>query len=203
MKVALIGVTGRVGSRVAAELLSRGHLVTGIARHPESARPQAGLDLKKGDAENPSSLTPLLAKHDAVITATRFQTSDATALLAAVKEAGCQRLLVVGGAASLLVGPDKPLIETPDFPEAYKPEAQAGIKFLEVLRAEKELEWTFLSPSADFAPGRRKGQFRIGADHLLVDDAGRSWISMEDYAIALVDELEHPKHIRQRFTVGY
>jgi len=114
---------------VAAELLSRGHLVTGIARHPDNAKPQIGLDLKKGDAVIPSSLTPLLSNHDAVISASRFKTSDASALLAAVKKVGVQRLLVVGGAASLLVGPGNPLIETPDFPEAYKPEAQAGIKF--------------------------------------------------------------------------
>lgn len=203
MKVALIGITGQVGSRVAAELLSRGHTVTGIARRPEKAKPQTGLELKQGDATNPSSLIPLLAHHGAVISASRFQTSSADALIAAVKEAGIRRLLVVGGAASLLVGPGKPLLATPDFPEAYKPEAQAGAKFLDTLRGEKDLEWTCLCPSAEFMPGKRTGKFRIGTDSLLVDANGRSWISMEDYAIALVDELEHPKHIRQRFTVGY
>ena len=149
MKVAVIGVTGRVGSRVAAELLSRGHIITGIARQPENAKPQAGVDLKKGDVTNSSSLSPILADHDAIISASRFQTSDATVLLAAVKEAGVRRLLVVGGVASLLVGPGERLIETPDFPEAYKPEAQAGIRFLEALRAEKELEWTFLTSGQD------------------------------------------------------
>ncbi len=203
MKVALIGITGRVGSRVATELLTRGHSVTGIARHPEKSNPRPGLDLKLGDATNPSSLTPLLAKHDAVISASRFQTSNPGALIAAIKKAGVSRLLVVGGAASLQVAPRKRLFDTPDFPEAYKAEALAGIRFLDALRNEKTLEWTFLSPSAEFVPGERTGKFRLGKDNLLTDPNGRSWISMEDYAIALVDELEHPKHLRERFTVGY
>ena len=94
-------------------------------------------------------------------------------------------------------------MDTPDFPEAYKAEARAGGKFLETLRDEKDLDWTFLSPSAEFAPGARTGRFRLDGDQLLVDSSGKSWISMEDFAIAMVDELEHPKHTRKRFTVGY
>lgn len=203
MKVALIGITGHVGARVAAELLTRGHSVTGIARHPEKSSPQPGLDLKQGDATNPSSLAPLLAKHNAVISASRFQTSDPKALITAVKGAAVPRLLVVGGAASLQVAPGRRLFDTPDFPEAYKAEALAGIRFLDALRNEKVLEWTFLSPSAEFLPGERTGKFRLGRDDLLVDANGRSWISMEDYAIAMVDELERPEHLRERFTVGY
>ncbi|MEO6802759.1 MAG: NAD(P)-dependent oxidoreductase [Granulicella sp.] len=203
MKVALIGVTGGVGSRVATELLTRGHSVTGIARHPEKSSPRTGLELKQGDATNPSNLAPLLTSHDAVISASRFQTSNSGALVAAVKEAGVSRLLVVGGAASLQVAPGKRLIDAPDFPEAYKAEALGGIQFLEALRNEKVLEWTFLSPSAEFVAGERTGKFRIGRDDLLIEANGRSWISMEDYAIALVDELERPKHLRERFTVGY
>lgn len=203
MKVALIGVTGGVGSRVATELLTRGHSVTGIARHPEKSSPRTGLELKQGDATNPSNLAPLLTSHDAVISASRFQTSNSGALVAAVKEAGVSRLLVVGGAAGLQVAPGKRLIDAPDFPEAYKAEALGGIQFLEALRNEKVLEWTFLSPSAEFVAGERTGKFRIGRDDLLIEANGRSWISMEDYAIALVDELERPKHLRERFTVGY
>lgn len=203
MKVALIGVTGRVGSRLASELLKRGHSVTGIALHPEKAEPRKGLTLEQGDARVASGLAPLLAGHDAVISATRFQTSDPHALIAAVKSAGVKRLLVVGGAASLDVAPGKALLDTPDFPPAYKPEATAGRKFLDALRNEKTLDWTFLSPSAQFAPGERTGKFRLGDDGLLVAANGKSHISMEDFAIAMVDELEHPKHSRRRFTVGY
>ena len=138
-----------------------------------------------------------------MVSASRFVSADAKPLLAAVKDAGVPRLLVVGGAGSLEVAPGKMLIDTPEFPDAYKPEARAGVVFLDVLRQEKVLNWTFLSPSALFEPGERTGAFRLGDDSLLVDVGGKSWISMEDYAIALADEIETPKHSRRRFTVGY
>jgi len=212
MKIALIGITGRVGSRLADELLRRGHHVTGIARDPASVRPQPNLTARQGDAAVPEDLAPILAGHDAVISAARFVSLDAKPLLAAIRQAGVPRLLVVGGAGSLQVAPGVALIDTPEFPDAYKPEARAGVVFLDTLRREQEVEWTFLSPSALFEPGERTGEFRLGADLLLADDEGKSWISMEDYAIALVDELETPRHARRRpatrsarrrFTVGY
>ena len=206
MKVALIGITGRVGTRVAAELLQRGHTVTGIARNAERVEAESGLIVVNGDAAQPASLAPLLAGHDAVISAGRFASMDAAKLIDAVKRAGVPRLLVVGGAGSLEIAPGKALIDAPDFPQAYKPEASAGRVFLEVLRAEAKdspLNWTFLSPSAMFEPGERTGKFRVGGDALLVDANSKSWISMEDYAIALVDELEKNQHPRARFTVGY
>ncbi|AJE98529.1 NAD(P)-dependent oxidoreductase [Pandoraea apista] len=206
MKVALIGITGRVGTRVAAELLERGHTVTGIVRNPERVEAETGLSVVKGDAADPASLAPVLAGHDAVISAGRFVSMDAAKLIDAVKQAKVPRLLVVGGAGSLEIAPGKALIDTPEFPEAYKPEASAGRVFLQVLRAEPKdspLNWTFLSPSALFEPGERTGKFRVGGDGLLVDANGKSWISMEDYAIALVDELEKNQHPRARFTVGY
>jgi putative NADH-flavin reductase len=203
MKIALIGVTGQVGSRILAELLQRGHEVTGIARDPSRARPRPGLTLKAADATEVEALAAVLAGHDAVISATRFVSTEVTALVAASKRAGVKRLLVVGGAGSLEVAPGRQLIDTPDFPVAYTPVAAAGGAFLEALRGERELDWTYLSPSAEFVPGERTGKFRLGEDRLLVDAAGRSWIAMEDFAIALVDELETPKHSRRRFTIGY
>lgn len=203
MKIALIGLAGRVGSRLASELLARRHSVTGIERNPEKAESRPGVAIRQGDARNPAVLAPLIGGHDAVMSASRFETSDASALIGATKDAGVKRLLVVGGAGSLEVAPGKALMDTPDFPDAYKPEARAGAMFLEALRKEKNLDWTFLSPSAEFAPGERTGKFRVGGDELLVDSKGKSWISMEDFAIAMVDELEHPKHSRRRFTVGY
>ena len=202
MKVALIGATGRVGSRLAVELVSRGHAATGIAQHVAADDP-AGIPIIEADATNPDALAPHLSGHDAVISATRFVTSDADALIAAVKSAHVKRLLVVGGAGSLEVAPGKMLLDTEGFPEAFEAEARAGARFLERLRPETDLDWTFLSPSADFAPGERTGQFRLGGDRLLSDAAGKSHISMEDFAIAMVDELERPAHSRQRFTVGY
>lgn len=203
MKIALIGASGRVGSRLLTELLSRGHEVTGIARDTSTLTSRLKLVLKTADANQPSQLTPLLAGHDVVISAMRFESSDPVALMGAVEQAGGHRLMVVGGAGSLEVAPGKALIDAPGFPAAYKPEAEAGRKFLDVLRSEKQLDWTFLSPSAEFAPGERTGKFHLGGDQLLSDANGKSWISMEDFAIAFADELETPKHSRRRFTVGY
>ena len=203
MKIALIGVTGRVGSRLLAELRRRGHHVTGIARDTGKLAGQPGLVLKNADADRPAQLAPLLAGHDAVLSALKFASTDAAALIAAVKQAGVRRLLVVGGAATLEVAPGRILLDAPGFPAAYRPEAEGGRRFLDLLRGERELDWTFLSPPAEFEPGERTGTFRLGTDQLLVDANGKSRISMEDYAIAFVDELEAPKHSRQRFTVGY
>lgn len=203
MNIALIGVSGRVGSRLLAELLARGHSVTGIARSADGVAARACLVVQVADATNRAQLAPLLAGHDAAISATRFVSADPKALVAAVEVAGVPRLLVVGGAGSLEVAPGKALVDSPGFPDAYKAEAIAGRAFLDFMRTEAALDWTFLSPSAEFAPGERTGKFRLGADRLLVDAHGKSWISMEDFAIALVDELEQPAHSRQRFTVGY
>jgi putative NADH-flavin reductase len=203
MKVALIGITGHVGSRVANELLRRGHKVLGLARHPTDAVSQPNLTVAQSDATVPSQLSRLLVGNDAVVSASRFRTSDPTALLEAMKLSRVPRLLMVGGAASLRLPSGQRLIDTPDFPEAYKDEARAGVNFLAALQKEDQVDWTFLSPSAEFVPGERTTHFRLGTDELLVDANGRSWISMEDFAIALVDELEHPAHDRRRFTVGY
>ncbi|HXL67109.1 MAG TPA: NAD(P)-dependent oxidoreductase [Xanthobacteraceae bacterium] len=203
MKVALIGASGNVGGRVLAELLSRGHTVTAIARHPEKIPVQPGVAPKAGDVHDKAALAPLLAGHDAVISAVRFSASDPKLLIAAVKEARVPRYLVVGGAGSLEVAPGKKLIDTPNFPAAYKPEAGAGGVFLDLLRGEKDIDWTFLSPSALIGAGERTGKFRLGGDQLLTAPDGKSSISYEDYAVALVDELEKPAHSRRRFTVGY
>lgn len=203
MKVALIGITGHVGSRIASELLRRSHKVLGLARRVNDIAPQPNLTVAQSDATAPRELSRLLAGNDAVISASRFQTSNPTALLEAVKLSGVPRLLVVGGAASLLLPSGQRLFDTPDFPEAYKVEARAGVDFLAVLQKDDTIDWTFLSPSAEFIPGSRTTHFRLGTDELLVDAAGKSWISMEDFSIALVDELERPAHHRRRFTVGY
>ena len=203
MNVALIGVTGRVGSRILAELLRRGHAVTGIARNVDGVAAQEGLRVEAADATIPAELAAVLAGHDAVISASRFETSNPQTLIAAARQARVPRLLVVGGAGSLQGAGGQALVDTPGFPEAFKTEADAGRRFLDVLRAQRDLDWSFVSPSAEFAPGERTGKFRVGGDQLLSDAQGRSWISMEDFAIALVDELETPRHARERFTVGY
>lgn len=203
MKIALIGATGFIGSRLLAELTSRGHQVTAIVRNPEKVPQGAGITALKGDVYDKDGLDALLAGHDAVISAVHFTASDPATLLAAVKQSGVKRYLVVGGAGSLEVAPGVKLFDTKEFPAIYLDEARKGGAFLDLLKGEGGLDWTFLSPSALIEPGERTGTFRLGQDQLLVDDNGQSRISAEDYAIALVDELEKPAHTRQRFTVGY
>ena len=203
MKIALVGATGNVGTRLISELTRRGHHVTAIARHPEKLQGQAAVRPVLGDVQDESALAAVLAGHDVVIHSVKFLSTNVSKIIAATKAAKVPRLLVVGGAGSLEVSPGLTLVNTPDFPAEYKPETLAGVEFLNVLRGEKELDWTFLSPSYFFAPGERTGKFRLGKDELLVAADGQSRISTEDFAIALVDELEQPKHSRQRFTVGY
>ncbi|WP_018916933.1 NAD(P)-dependent oxidoreductase [Vreelandella zhanjiangensis] len=201
-QVALIGASGDAGSRILAELSHRGHQITAIARHTDKIAALPGVTPKQGDANDQQALGALLKGHDAVISAVPFSASDVKKLVGAVRDSGVARYLVVGGAGSLEVAPGEKVIDQPDFPEAYKPEASAGGEFLDFLRGVNDLEWTFLSPSAEFVPGERTGVFRLGQNELLTHDAGSS-ISFEDYAVALVDELEKPRHVNQRFTVGY
>jgi uncharacterized protein len=126
-----------------------------------------------------------------------------TAIIAAVKQAGLKRVLWVGGAGGLEVRPGVRVIDDPAFPEAIKPGALATLNALEQLRQETTLEWSYLAPSASLQPGQRTAHFRLGGDQLLTDNAGKSSISVQDYAVAMIDELEHRAHLRQRFTVGY
>lgn len=202
-KVALIGASGFIGSRLLAELSARGYAVTAIARNPEKIAILPGVTAVKGDVFDKDGLAKLLADHDAVISAVHFTASDPQVLLAAVRQSGVKRYLVVGGAGSLEVAPGVKLFDTPEFPAVYLDEARKGGAFLDLLKQEQGLDWTFLSPSALIQPGERTGKFRLGTDQLLVDAKGNSSISAEDYAIALVDELDKPAHGRRRFTVGY
>jgi uncharacterized protein len=204
MAIAVLGITGRVGSRIGAELLRRGYAVTGLARTMQGVPGQPGLTVKPVDAADSDALVAALRGNDALISAMRFVGGIAAKdLIAAAKSAGVKRVLVVGGAGSLRTASGKLLLEAPDFPATYKAEALAGYRFLETLRGERELDWTFFCPSAEFSPGSRTGRFRLGEDDLLVDTLGHSHVSMEDFAIAMVDEVETPRHDRRRFTVGY
>jgi putative NADH-flavin reductase len=203
MKIAVIGASGNAGSRITAELARRGHAVTAIARNPDKVVAPANVTAVKGDVLDQAGLAALLAGHDAAISSVHFLDSDPARLIGAARDSKVGRYLVVGGAGSLEVAPGVRLVTTPGFPVAYKAEAEKGGAFLDLLRAEKELNWTFLSPSALFTAGQRTGKFRLGTDQLLTAEDGKSWISFEDFAVALADEIEHPAHIRQRFTVGY
>lgn len=201
-QIALIGASGNAGSRILKELSDRGHTVTAIARNPERIASLPGVTAIKGDIHDGAGLAALLKGHDAVVSSVHFLATDLPVLVEAVRASGVKRYLVVGGAGSLETAPGIRLLDDENFPELYRAEATKGAEYLDLLRTLGDLDWTFLSPAALFTPGERTGTFRLGKDQLLATDAGSS-ISFEDYAIALVDEIETPQHIRARFTVGY
>jgi uncharacterized protein len=203
MKVSLIGATGNAGSRILAELAERGHQVTAIVRHPERVPQLGGVMAKECDANSVDALASMLEGHDAAVSSVLFLDGQANKLIDAVRRARVPRYVVVGGAGSLDNGRGVTLIDAGDVPEPYRAESRAGCAFLDLLRQTSDLDWTFLSPSAQFIAGERTGVFRLGTDTVLRDTNGRSWISFEDYAVALVDEIEQPRHSRRRFTVGY
>lgn len=213
MKFALIGASGFVGAAVLQEALDRGHHVSGIVRDPAKLPQHPALSAVAGDAYNAEALAEQLKGHDAVIHAFNpgWGTADirerfiqgSQAIIAASKQAGVQRLLVVGGAGSLYVAPNLQLIDTPDFPAEYKEGAEGARQALNLLKAETALAWSFISPPALLQPGARSGQFRIGGDQLLMNGDAPAQISVADLAVAIIDELERPQHLRQRFTVGY
>ena len=216
MKLVLFGATGNVGQRVAAEALRRGHEVVGVVRDPEAVQsPDARVRLVKGDATNADSVAKIARGADAVVSAISPRPNprglpapslekNARALISGLRTAGVKRVLYVGGASSLEVAPGKALADQPDFPEIYKAEAQEGREALAVWRGGAQgLDWTYLSPAAEIAPGKRTGKYRTTDDQLLVDAQGRSFITFEDYAVAVLDELERPQHVGARFGVAY
>lgn len=210
MKIALIGANGTVGQRILQEALTRGHEVAAIVRDSSSiAQTHEKLVVVTGDLSAQGSISKAVVGYDVVISAygpRHGQEAEmqavAQGLVAAVQQAGVKRLLVVGGAGSLEVAPGLQLVDAPSFPEAWKPIAQAHGEALAVYR-KAELDWTYFSPAAMFQPGERTGSFRLGTDQLVVDEKGDSIISTEDYAIAMVDEVENPRFIRKRFTIAY
>ncbi|HEX7710569.1 MAG TPA: NAD(P)-dependent oxidoreductase [Sphingomonadaceae bacterium] len=204
MKVAVLGASGKGGSEITKELVSRGHEVIAIARNADKLPSGPGITPRQGDASNADELAGLIQGADAVISAVHFDIPSAT-LLGAVKKAGVNRLLVMGGAASLNTAEGTRLYDSPHFPEFLKPIVKPAIDFLDDLRNETDTDWTFFSPAQNIFQGERKGpgSFRLGKDELVTDAKGESNISYADYAIAMVDELEKREHSRSRFTVGY
>ncbi|MGW5193313.1 NAD(P)-dependent oxidoreductase [Kribbella sp. NPDC004138] len=202
MRILVWGATGSVGSRVVAEATARGQSVTSVSR--------SGSDHLRGDASDPEDVARLSAGHDVVISATRPRDGSegelvdtAKALLIGLRGSGA-RLVLVGGAASLIVpGSELTLMESPEFPAALLPIARACAAQYALVRSADALDWTYVSPPALLEPGTRTGRYRKGYDHLVTSAAGESSISVEDFAVALVDEAEQAQHIGQRFTVGY
>ncbi len=216
MKIVLFGATGNVGRRVAAEALRRGHEVVGVVRDPAAVEsPDPRVTLVRGDATNGESVADIVEGADAVVSAISPRPNprglpaprladNARALIDGLRTAGARRVLYVGGASSLEVAPGQQLLDQPGFPEMYRAEAIEGREALGVWRSEAEgLDWTYLSPAIEIAPGERTGSYRTTGERLLFDTEGKSFISFEDYAVAVLDELERPQHVGQRFGVAY
>lgn len=202
MRIAVVGATGSAGTQVTKELTARGHHVTGIVRNPERM-PVGPLTSAIATDSTRSSLAAAIRGHDAVLTSVRFADLDPDIVVPAVLDSGVKRYVVVGGAGSL-IGPDGVLeYDNPAFPASFRPNSVRGGYMLDLLRASKGLDWTYISPSRMFVNGERTGKFRYGKDHLLMTPEGDSRISFEDFAIAVADELEQPKYTGQRITVGY
>lgn len=212
MKVAVIGATGWIGSHISEEALSRGHEVVAVVRDPAKVSSD-GFDIRQLDlSDSIATIAAALKGVDAVIASVGGRAAGnhdmvaktAQALLVALPEASVDRLLWVGGAGSLEVAPGVALVTLPDFPEAYKAEALAQGETLEVFRAyQGSVNWTFISPAAEIFPGEKAGKYRIGGEQLVTDEQGNSRISVTDYAVAMIDELENSAHPRQRMGVAY
>jgi hypothetical protein len=209
----LIGASGLIGSAILREALARGQQVTAIGRHSERSPSHPNLVPRKGDVADEAETAAQIAGHDALISAYNpdknvpdtyeQHLSSYRAILHRARPAGVKRVLVVGGVGSLEVTPGVLFLDTPAFPEAWKTGERANRDVLALLRAEPDLEWTCLSPPAMSESSERTGHFCLGGDQVLTDADGKSWISVEDHAVAMLDEVEKPQHVRQRFTVGY
>lgn len=216
MKVVVLAATGQAGRTILSELISRGHEVVAVARSPEKL--PSSIETVRDDLSNSDRIAEIIAGADAVVSAygppkddKRFFSDETyTDILAtmadrfidAVRKAGVPRLIFVGGAGSLEFSPGVTVLDSGHWPEILFPIAKSHVKAFAALRA-SGINWTYFSPPMKIEPGVRTGKFRLGGDAAIFDESGRNWISFEDYAIALVDELEKPAHERARFTIGY
>lgn len=197
MKIVVFGPTGMIGSSIVTELTERGHEVVGASR-------TSGTDIT-----DPAAVSAAVSGADAVVCAVSARGVDYTladtarSLLDGMRQAGTTRVVAVGGTGSLEVAPGVRLLDTPEFPEEYKPEAAQGAEALAVYRGVSDLDWTYVSPGAFIHPGERTGRYQLGGDQFLTDANGNSEISAEDYAIAIADLLEQGSHTRERVAVAW
>ena len=213
--VALIGASGFVGTAILNELLMRGHQVTAIVRNPEKINAEnPHLQAVKADVADTETLVKICQGKDALISAynpgwTNPNIYEETLynyplILQAAKQAQVGRLLCVGGAGTLFCAPGLRVVDSGVIPDAIMGGVRSlGEFYLNTLMNEKDIDWVFFSPAGTLEPGERTGQFRLGKDDLIVDENGNSHISVEDYAVAMIDELENPAHHYERFTIGY
>jgi putative NADH-flavin reductase len=214
MKIAIIGATGYVGSAVLTEALHRGHDVTAIARNTDKITTKnPKLKVVSADIDDSDNLAKILAGHDAIVSAFNAGLTNpnlyndfikgSETIQNATKLAGVKRFLIVGGAGSLEIAPGLQLVDSPEFPKEWKTGATAARDYLNIIKKERDLDWTFLSPAIELHPGKRTGVFRLGTDQPVFDEKNQGKISVEDLAVAIIDELEQNRFIKRRFTVGY
>jgi putative NADH-flavin reductase len=216
MKIALIGATGFVGSAILHELAGKNHKIVAIVRNPEKGKNTNNIEWQKADVNNVDELAKIISGKDVVISAYNAGwtnpniyddfMSGSKAIQQAVKKSGVKRLIVVGGAGSLFVAPGLQAVDTPDFPKEYHAGSSAARDYLNIIRQEKELDWVFVSPAFEMHPGitsGRTGKYRLGSDNPVFDENQRSAISVQDFAVVIADEVENPRHHRERFTAAY
>ncbi len=214
-QLVLIGASGFVGSAILKEALSRGHQVTGVVRDPDKLKvTHPNFTLRPADVSTADSVAEICALAEVVISAYNPGWNNPNIyedtlrvypeILRGVKKSGADRLLIVGGGGSLFVSPGVRLMDTGAIPEEYMPGVRSLATFyFDFLKPEQELDWVFFSPAGMLLPGERTANYRLGKDDLIVDSEGKSTISVEDYAKAMIDEMEEPTHHKERFTIGY
>ena len=203
MNIVLVGATGNIGGRVLEEALRRGHSVTGITRDPSKLAGREGLQVRKGSSTDAVGFANLLKGHDVAIISVKWNENDVARILDSLRKAGVKRCLFVIGAGSLLRKDGRTHFEHMAEKGIQPPTSKPAAVAFEEMKKATDLEWTAISPAASIQPGERTGKFRLGLDNLLEDSNGVSLISREDFAIAIMDEIEKPKHIRKRFTAAY
>lgn len=203
MNIVLLGSTGNIGGHILAEALQRGHKVTAVTRDPAKLSPEEGMSIRAGSTKDPSALASILRGHDTAVVSIRWNENDVRQVMDAIRQSGVERALFVIGAGSLLRDDGRRHYDHAAEKGTPAPTSLPAVQAYDFIRTVEDLDWTAISPSASIAAGARTGKFRLGLDHLIEDEKGESRISREDFAVAIVDEIEKPRHIRKRFTAGY
>lgn len=201
--IALIGATGNIGSRILTEALSRGHAVTALTRDASKMKPRAGMTVRQASTTDVTNLAAVLAGHAIVVVSVKWNEANIRDVLDAIRRSGVTRALFVVGAGSLIRADGRTHLDHMIDRGVQPPTSKPGFLALTELREVTDLDWTAISPPTSIRPGEHTGEFRLGEDHMLEDDEGQSQISYEDFAIAIVDEIEKPRHSRRRFTAAY
>jgi putative NADH-flavin reductase len=203
MNIVLIGATGAIGSRILDEALRRGHTVSAVTRDPRKLDARPGMTIRAGSTTDGPGLTQVVRGHDAAIVSVKWNENDVTRVIDIIRNAGVKRCLFVVGAGSLLRKDGRTHLEHMADRGVQPPTSKPASLAYEEIKKVKDLDWTAISPAASIQPGNRTGKFRLGLDKLIEDKDGQSLISREDFAVAILDEIEKPKHIRKRFTAAY